>query len=185
METKPVLTTTRVDRSTRDRDVDDKTITFTKSLSRLAQALLNQGIINEDMIQRATAIQSREPRKAKRKIVNILTDDLNVDRNAIYTEIARLYGFQIINLNKESIDRDRIEFIKEIIYSLPEALYNQLLSKRILPYKWHDYKRNVLVLVTPDPTDQDVHELAKKLDIADFEVAYAPLEDLEALIHEV
>ncbi|MFQ5864311.1 MAG: GspE/PulE family protein [bacterium] len=182
MENKPTLRRTDIERTSRDKD---NTITFTKSLSRLAQALLNGGIINEELLQRATAIQSREPRKAKRKIIDILINDLNVDRNAIYGEIARLYGFQTINLNKETIDRDRIEFIKEIIYSLPESLYNQLLSKKILPYKWHDYKRDVLILVTADPTDQEVHELAKNLDIADFEVAYAPLEDLEALIHEV
>ncbi|MFQ5822664.1 MAG: GspE/PulE family protein [bacterium] len=185
MENKPVLKKTDIKRNIEDRDMSDSTITFTKSLSRLAQALLNRGIINEDMIQRAAAIQSREPRKAKRKIVDILIHDLNVDRNAIYGEIARLYGFQTINLNEQTVDRDRIEFIKEIIYSLPESVYNQFLHKKILPFKWHDYKRDVLVLVTADPTDQEVHELAKNLDIADFEVAYAPLEDLETIIHEV
>ncbi|MFQ5771374.1 MAG: GspE/PulE family protein, partial [bacterium] len=157
----------------------------TKGLGRLSETLINRGIITEDMIQRAADIQSREPRSVKRKLIDILIQDLNVDRNAIYIEMARLYGFQIIDLSKNKVDNERIEFIKEIIYSMPEEISNELLHKKFLPFKWHDYKRDVLVLVTGDPTNEDVHGLAKKLAVADVDIAYAPLEQIEALIHEI
>ncbi|MFQ5771867.1 MAG: GspE/PulE family protein, partial [bacterium] len=156
-----------------------------KSFKRLTKALIQRGILTEDMLQRATAIQSREPRSSKRKLIDILTQDLNVDRNTIYKEIAHLYGFQVINFTKDSLDRERIEFIKSIIYSLPDSVSNQFLSKKILPFKWHDYKRDVIVLVTPEPTDREIYDLAKNLECADFDIAYAPLEDVEELIQEV
>lgn len=156
-----------------------------KSFSRLTKALIRRGVISEEMLQRATVIQSREPRNSKRKLFDILIEDLNVDRNSIYKDIARLYGFQVINFKKEDLDRERIEFIKSIIYNLPESVSNQFLNKKILPFKWHDYKRDVLVLVTPEPTDRDIDDLAKNLECADFEIAYAPLENIEELIQEV
>jgi len=43
----------------------------------------------------------------------------------------------------------------------------------------------VLILVTGEPTNQELHAIAKKLDVADIEVAYAPLEDIEKLIYNV
>jgi len=154
-------------------------------LGRLSETLIQRGIITEDMLQKAADIQSREPRNMKRKLIDILIEDLNVDRSAIYLEMSRLYGFQIFDLRKENLDRDRIEFIKETVYTMPEDVSNELLNKKVIPYKWHDYKRNVLVLVTGDPTKQDLHSIAKRMEIADVDIAYAPLEQIDELIHEI
>ncbi|NIV97474.1 type II/IV secretion system protein [candidate division KSB1 bacterium] len=156
-----------------------------RSYGRLSETLIDRGIITEDMIHRAADIQSREPRNAKRKLIDILIQDLNVDRNAVYMEMARLYKFQIIDLSPDTIDRNRIEFIKEIVYGIPEDVSNEMLSMKVMPFKWHEYKRNVLILVTGDPTNQKVHDFAKKVDVADIDIAYAPEEMIEALIHEI
>ncbi|MFQ5648521.1 MAG: GspE/PulE family protein [bacterium] len=157
----------------------------TKSLGRLSQALVARGVVNEEMLQKAADIQSREPRNAKRKLLDILIDELKVDRHLIYVEISKLYGFPVIDLSPTGIDRDRIEFIKEIVYGMPEAISNELLANKILPFQWHDYKRDVLVLVTGDPTNQELYEAARKLEIADIDIAYSRLEDIERLIHEI
>lgn len=155
------------------------------SSSRLTRALLNRGIVTRELLQQAGEIQSREPKPVKRKIIDILIHDLELDRHTLYDEIARFYGFQTIRFTKETIDRARIDFIKDIIYKLPEAVYNQFLEKKILPFKWHAYKRDVLVLVTSDPTNAEIYELAKHLDCADCDVAYTPYQDIEELIQEV
>lgn len=154
-------------------------------LGRLSETLIQRGIITDDMLQKAADIQSREPRNMKRKLIDILIEDLNVDRSAIYLEMSRLYGFQIFDLNKENLDRERIEFIKDTVYSMPEDVSNELLNRKVIPYKWHDYKRNVLVLVTGDPTKQDLHSIARRMEIADVDIAYAPLEQIDELIHEI
>ncbi len=153
-------------------------------LGRLSEALIERGVVNEEMIQQAVEIQGREPRNKKRKLIDILIQDLGVERHAVFTEISRLYGFQIIDLSGD-LDRERIEFIKETIYGMPDEISNELLSKKVLPFKWHDYKRDVLVVVTGDPTDPFIHELSKKLNIADVDIAYAQLERIEELIHQI
>ena len=153
-------------------------------LGRLSEALIERGVVNEEMIQQAVEIQGREPRNKKRKLIDILIQDLGVERHAVFTEISRLYGFQIIDLSGD-LDRERIEFIKETIYGMPDEISNELLNKKVLPFKWHDYKRDVLVVVTGDPTDPFIHELSKKLNIADVDIAYAQLERIEELIHQI
>ncbi len=155
-----------------------------KGMGRLSETLVKRGIIDESMLQQAADIQSREPRSSKRKLIDILIQDLGVKRNAIFVEMARLYGFPIISV-ADDIDRSRIDFIKETVFNMPEQVSNELLDKKILPYKWHDFKRDVLVMITGDPTNEDLHNIAKKLDIADVEVAYAPLEDIDELIHDI
>lgn len=154
-------------------------------LGRLSESLISRGIVTEDTLQKATDIQSREPRNRKRRLIDILIEDLDVDRNAIFVQMARLYGFQIIDLSKAMAEEARIEFIKETVYGMPDEISNELLSNKVLPFKWHDYKKNVLVLVTGDPTKQELHAVAKKLEVADIDIAYAPQEEIDALIHEV
>ncbi len=157
----------------------------TKGLGRLSQALISRGVISEAVLQQASDIQSREPRNAKRRLIDILIEDLNVDRHEIYTEISRLYGFPVFDLSPDNITRDQIDAIKEIVYSMPEEISNELLNNKILPFKWHDYKRNVLVLVTGDPTDQDLYQAAHRLEVSDIDVAYARVDDIQSLIHEI
>ncbi|MCG8605352.1 GspE/PulE family protein [bacterium] len=157
----------------------------TNGLGRLSETLIQRGIITDEKLRKAAEIQSREPKNTKRRLIDILIDDLNVNRDAIFTEMARLYGFQIIHLAEDQIEKERIEFIKETVYAMPDEISNELLGNKVLPFKWHDYKKNVLVLVTGDPTNQKLHAVARKLDVADIDIAYAPLEDIEALIHKV
>ena len=156
-----------------------------KGLGRLSQTLIEKGIVSEKILQDAVDTQSREPRSNKRKLIDILIDDFNVNRNSIFVEMSKLYGFEIINLSSAMEDRGRIEFIKDIVYKMPEDLSNQLLQKKVIPFKWHDFKKDVLVLVTGDPTNEEFHILAKQMKIADFDIAYAPIDDIENLIHEI
>lgn len=179
----------KIDKKT---DQDKPTITAeinlrpqTKGLGRLSQTLIEKGIVSESILQDAVDTQSREPRSSKRKLIDILIDDFSVNRNSIFIEMSKLYGFQIINLNEAQEDRGRIDFIKDIVHKMPEELSNELLQKKVIPFKWHEFKKDVLVFVTGDPTNEEFHSLAKKMKIADFDIAYAPIEDIQNLIHEI
>ncbi len=156
-----------------------------QGLGRLSLTLISKGIVHEKQLQEAIDIQSREPRKSKRRIIDILIDDLHVDRHAIFVEMSKLYGFPIVDLSPTGVDRERIEFIKEVVYGMPDEISDELLKNKVVPFKWHNYKRNVIVLVTADPTNEVLHAAAQNLDVADFDLAYAPLEDIERLIHEI
>ena len=139
----------------------EKTYDSAKSLNRLTKSLIDYGVIDEEALERALMIQTREPRTAKRRITDILIEDLNIDRNAVFKQIVQLYGFQTIHITDETVDQDRIDFIKNILKELSESVSNQLLKKSVLPFKWHEFKKNVLVMVAADPTDKEVHDLAK------------------------
>ena len=149
----------------------EKTYDSAKSLNRLTKSLMDHGVIDEETLERALMIQTREPRTAKRRITDILIEDLNIDRDAVFKQIVQLYGFQTIHITEKTVDQDRIDFIKNILTELPESVSNQLLNKTVLPFKWHEYKKNVLVMVAADPTDGEVHDLAKGLEYADVEIA--------------
>ena len=162
--------------------VAEKTYDSAKSLNRLTKSLIDHSVIDEETLERALTIQTREPRTAKRRITDILIEDLNIDRDTVFKQIVQLYGFQTIHITEKTVNQDRIDFIKNILTELPESVSNQLLNKTVLPFKWHEYKKNVLVMVAADPTDREVHDLAKGLEFADVEIAYTPLDEIDALI---
>jgi type IV pilus assembly protein PilB len=153
--------------------------------TRLGRRLLNKGIVSEEILAKALTLQSREPKPVRRKLQDVLVRDFKIDRHLIFREIAELYAFQQIDLGHEKIDKDRIDFIRDIIYELPDDIQQQFVNKKLLPFKWHDFKRNVLVLITHDPTDEEIHRLVSHLDCQHYEIAYTRLEDVEELIREV
>lgn len=162
-----------------------ETTTRKNPYTRLGKTLLNKGIISEDVLANALSVQSREPRPLRRKLQDVLVRDFNVDRHLIFREMADLYAFQYIDLADGKIDKDRIDFIRDIVYELPDEVQQELISRKLLPFKWHEFKRNVLVLVTHDPTDEVVHRLVSHLDCQHYEIAYSRQEDLDELIREV
>ncbi len=120
------------------------------------------------------------------RLLQVLIDDFKIDRHLVFREIAQLYAFREIDLKREEINDERIEFIRKIFYDLPEETRNLLITKKVLPYKFHDYNKNVLVFVAANPIDRSIYSLIRQVaDFKQFEIVYARLEDIVELIEKV
>ena len=109
-----------------------------------------------------------------------------MDRHHMYKIIAKLYAFREVELNSENVDDDHIEFIRKVFYEFSEETRNALVGKKALPYKQHTSNRNILVFIVANPIDQDIYPLIRQAkNYTQYEIAYARLEDIDALIERV
>lgn len=151
----------------------------------IGELLVNNGIIENDILNQALEIQSKEPVHARRKIGDILIDEFGVDRHQIYSEIAKVYGFKEIILDGGKVSDKQLDFIKSLLENIDQKDKDFIVQKRIIPYQISDEKKDVLIVLAADPTEKYIPDLVVHLGYNKYDIAYAKLEDIDKLISKI
>ncbi|MGH7490831.1 MAG: GspE/PulE family protein [bacterium] len=152
---------------------------------RIGQVLLQKSIITRTIFEKALQIQKQEPAGRQRRFHQILVDDFNVDRHAVYRTIAQLYAFKEIDLKDEKLDDGRLDFIRKTVESCSEEVRTQLHAKRVLPFRPSLNNKNVLTVIAADPLDREIPVLLSDLPYTQIEIAYCPFEHVNELADRV
>ncbi len=153
--------------------------------ARIGQMLLQKQIINRTLFEKALQAQKQEPAGKQRRFHQILVEDFQVDRHAVYRTIAQLYAFKEINLKEEKIDDSRLDFIRKTLEGCAEEKRTLLQSKYALPYRPSPNNKSVLTVLAADPLDRDIAPLLNDLSYTQIEIAYCPLEQIKELADKV
>ena len=160
--------------------------------NRVIDSLIKKNIVSRDVCRDALVkIKTEvgvngETATTGQRVLQTLVVDFNVDRHLVFREISRLYAFKEIELKRETIDDARIDFIRKIIYDLPEETRNTLIAKKVLPFKVHEHNKNILLFVAANPIDRSIYALIRQVKgFNQLEIAYARLEDIIELIEKV
>lgn len=147
---------------------------------RVGDVLVQKGVISEEQLAKATAIQTSEPESIRRRIGTILYEDLGAERHAVMREIAEFYAFR--DISDKPVDDERVAAIKAIIGELPENLMDELVHRKAIPFM---RDRGNLVIASADPTDPHLTQLATTLNLKQFELAYCKVEIIDGIIGKV
>ena len=128
-----------------------------ESTNRIGHLLIQDGVIDQQTEKEAAESQSRSP---SRKFGEILVQDFGVNHHAVFGRLAKVYAFKEFEFPPDGMDAASIEFIKETIEDLPDDVRIKALGKRVLPLQLIDKRQERLLVVTPDPTDREVMEIA-------------------------
>ncbi len=148
---------------------------------RFGSTLVDNGVIDDETLDKALQIQGTEVDANRRKLGEILVGDLGIDRHEVYKEIANIYAFRTMELSQEDLEEDRIRFISDLMESISGEMRSYLINRRVLPYKLHSVKHGVLIVVCPDPTDREVQSLVTEFGYRRYEIAYMRLEEIQEL----
>jgi len=146
-----------------------------RKITRTGELLVQRGVIDQDILDKAILLQQAEE-GIRRKLGEILVEDLNCDRHEIYRELAKIYAFPEIDLEKFEITEKKSQFVKSLYDSVPKAERVELFQNNILPFRIDENRPDTLLVLTDDPTNRDVMSLSKKLRFRHIELAYAKRE---------
>ncbi|MFQ5633512.1 MAG: hypothetical protein ACE5I1_32495, partial [bacterium] len=156
---------------------------------RIGQILLEKGIINQVIFEKALGTLKRNGNKnnslAHRRLQEILIEDFQIDRHEIYSAISELYAIKELNLRADTVDDIQLDFIRKTLDSCSEKIRDKLLHKKVLPFRPHDSSAKILTVIAADPLDRDIPFLLCDLPYKQFEIAYGPREHVEELIDRV
>lgn len=148
---------------------------------RIGELLVQRGVIDGEQLQRAIDIHHTEPQSVRRRLGNILIEDIGADRHEVMKTISDLYAFREV-LPSGDVDQKVIDNIKKIINDLPDNLEESLIHKNAVPY---DTRGNNLVLASSDPTDPELSEIAAKLPFKQYELVDCRQETLSKITEKV
>jgi len=145
---------------------------------RVGEILVEQEIITRDQLDQAFAIMEMEPEVIRRRISQVLCDDVGADRHKVMKAIADFYAFREIGSMTDLGNLERLNDIKRVLGDLPNEKISKFINRKALPYK---YERGMLVIGAADPTDPEILVLANLLSVKSYEVAYMRLDVFEAI----
>lgn len=154
-------------------------------MNRAARMLVEQGLIDEESLEKALVIQDSENGGRRRKLAEVLVKDLELDRHTVYSEMAKVFAFQVIELDIESLTDEKKEFIKELYEFIDNGDRDELLRNNILPYEVSERRPDSLIVLTDDPTNRELLNLARKFPFRHIEMAYARQESLRKWTEKV
>jgi len=162
------------------------TTTSTQRTKReFGDLLVEKDIISPDQLLAALEIISREPHDKRRKLPQVLVDDLRADRDKIYDEIADYYAFRKLLIKDEDLDDEALAFVRKHLNGMPPTVRTMALEFRVLPFMMDPERLERLLVVTPDPTRKEVYAIARSLPFQKFEICYVKLKQWEDLWQRV
>jgi type IV pilus assembly protein PilB len=151
----------------------------------LGDLLVEKGIITANDLLGAIDILSREDTKNRRKLPQVLVEELHLDRDKIYQEIANYYAFRTIDISKDPPTDDDVNFMRQELNNLPVAIKTLALENRVLPFMVDKDRPDRLLVITPDPTRREVYTIARAFSFPKFEICYVQLSQWQELWQRV
>ncbi len=148
---------------------------------RVGEALVSRGVLEPQQLERAIEIQSGEPVSVRRRLADILIDDIGAERHETMRVISEMYAFREV-LPSGEISDALVENIKQILDDLPDKLEEDLVHRNAVPY---DARNGNLVLACADPTDPAVTTLINKMSFKQHELVYCRLETIKSITDKV
>lgn len=151
---------------------------------RVVIMLLFDQIAREDQVEKAWGLwQKMSQEGVKEPLWRILTQFPDLDRELIYAEAARVYGFEEARISR----RKALRLIHETRKQFPKALWDELVDLQVVPIAEAEQKHRHhmrVVFATQDPTRQEIQSLMERLPIGGFELRYATEHEVVALLVE-
>lgn len=140
---------------------------------RVVIMLLFDEVVREDQVELAWQLWQQMSRDgAKEPLWRVLMLFPDLDRELIYAEAARVYGFEEARISRPKA----LALIKEMEALVARDLWDQMVDLRVVPIyeatQQHSHRKRI-VFATPDPTRPDVHRLMPEFNLDGFELRYA------------
>lgn len=151
---------------------------------RVVIMLLFDQVVYEEQVELAWKLwQQMGQDGVKEPLWRVLTLFPEIDRELVYAEAARVYGFETARISRSRA----IGLIHQVEQQVMASQWDQLVELRAIPITESEQAhthRTRLVFATQDPTRPDVHRLLPTLDLGGFELRYAPEQEIVALLIE-
>lgn len=154
-------------------------------VSSFLEYLVRSKIVTEEIALRASTWKNGQNGRGKKSLVEILTEEFDIPRDILYAEVARFYSFRTIDLNDHRARRLPLATVNRLLESLPESIHQLALKHRVLPYEVPEHQPDRILVVTPNPSDREVYDVARALSYKKFEICYMKEQDWAELWRQV
>jgi type IV pilus assembly protein PilB len=152
-----------------------------QGVSGFVENLVRKGIVSRKMVTDALTRKKLQGDADKRRLFQILIEDFAADRERVYDEFARYYSFKRIDLSALGMDGERLLFINRTLDQLPQRLRESASANKVFPLQVAEGDSSKLQIITPNPSNPEIPQIARGFPYSKYEIFYVPLSDFEEL----
>ncbi len=156
----------------RSADSAEESVARKPGAPRLIQTLLDEGVATKDQID--TALETQGKGAGKKRFIEILIDDLGADRERVLKTVARYYSFESVDPTPIFGNKERLQFIRQLLDALAPANYDLAVKLKVLPFELFSNGYDKLTVITPDTTHPSVHTIARAFKYPKYEIKHVP-----------
>ena len=119
---------------------------------QLGIALVKNSVLDFDVLEQALNIKNNDENRGRRNLAQILVNDFDIDHNAVYKQVAKMYGFPEISYSDALLTDERIAFIQKTVESVSEEIQQLMRDEKVIVLQKDPHVSNKLLLVAADPT---------------------------------
>ncbi len=148
----------------------------------IGDILVKKGVITSDQLQNALVILEQEPDNSERRLGQILSQDLGLNRHTIMREIATIYAFREVLDNADTVPSEILDHIKENVENLNQDIINELVVHKAIPF--HKTLSSITIAAA-DPSDPNIQGIIQNLNFKKIELVYCKYELIELILSNV
>ena len=140
-------------------------------MTSFLEHLVRNRIISEEVAMQA-AEWKKHNEKDKRSLVEILKEEFGLSQDVLHYQVAQFYAFRVIDINERGARRLLPTDVLKIIRGLPESIRQLAMRHKVLPYDLAENQPDKIIVVTPNPADREISDVARALPYKKFEICY-------------
>ena len=133
-------------------------------------------LVRNRIISEEVAVQAAEWKKTndrdKRSLVEILKEEFGLSQDVLHYQVAQFYAFRVIDINERGARRLLPTDVLKILRGLPESIRQLAMRHKVLPYDLAENQPDKIIVVTPNPADREISDVARALPYKKFEICY-------------
>ena len=140
-------------------------------MTSFLEHLVRNRIISEEVAMQA-ADWKKQNERDKRSLIEILKEEFGLSQDVLHYQVAQFYAFRVIDINERGARRLLPSDVIRILRGLPESIRQLAMRHKVLPYDLAENQPDKIIVVTPNPADREISDVARALPYKKFEICY-------------
>jgi type IV pilus assembly protein PilB len=140
-------------------------------MTSFLEHLVRNKIITEEVAHEA-AEWKRKNEKDRRSITDLLKEKFGLSPDVLSYQMAQFYAFRVIDVNERGSRRLLPAEIIKLIRGLPETMRQLMMRHKVLPWDVAENQPDKLLVVTPNPAEREIADVARAFAYKKFEICY-------------
>ncbi len=140
-------------------------------LTAFLEHLVKNRIITEEVAHEAADWKSKHERD-RRSLTDLLKEEFGLSPDVLHYQIAQFYAFRVIDINERGARRLLPLDIIKLVRGLPETVRQLAVRHKVLPWDIAENQPDKLLVVTPNPADREIADVARAFPYKRFEICY-------------
>ena len=154
-------------------------------LTSFLDHLLRNNIVTEEIARQVVKRKHEQNGRGRRSLVDMLVNEFGISRDTLHTEVAHYYSFRVIVLQERSARRLPPGAVNKLLETLPDQIRQLAMAHKVLPYEVAENQPDKILVVTPNPSDREVYDVARSFPYKKFEICFMRENDWAELWRQV